>query len=237
MIHLLDLTKFRGTPTQQSLRIGLFGPRAPNDATVSGFAVDAMDSDPVIHLSVCNDGQRTIGVTGRGWLVGWDGKDTDETSYHRQVVTSNSDSNYLLDVQCGPHNLAATTGTTGKYGTIQLWDAAEGVMIDHTDTAPGSLIELSVTFSSDGKFLVSNGDLAYIFWRTDRSKLIRFGRMYHKNRSAPNELRGNLAFLPGTHLLGLGDDSALLVVDVDKSTLECLTNNCGAMTVTFDKND
>jgi WD40 repeat protein len=255
-VHILDLTKVSGAPKQQSLHIGklidwLHPPSIKDSdkssfmihtirpdassANMGDFSVSAMDDDHLVDLSTCKDGLRTLGVTEAGWLVSWDLTGKENPSYRRQVVTQGQGSNYLLDVQCGTNNLAVTTGTTGKYGTIQLWDATEGVMTDHTDTGSTSLIELGVAFSSDGKLLVSNGDLAYIFWKTDTNRLIRLGRMYHEGSLSPsNEIQMNLAFLPGTHLLGAGEGTAVLIVDIDKGKLKCLSNDCGGMSFRFD---
>jgi WD40 repeat protein len=258
-VHVLNLSKISDAPTKQSILLGsMIGWLHPpaykgsentsfivwiarphtNEAEIGDLAVGATDDDPLVDLSVCKGGSVQLGITKAGWLVAWDLKmdSSDKWRYRRQVIT-HPEENYLLDVMCGPNEVAVTTGTAGKYGTIQFWNQLAGVMTDYKDTGSSSLIELGATFSSDGRLLVTNGDISYIFWRADSGKLTQYGRMYHAGSMPSNELRDNLAFRPGNHVLAVAEGSSVLTVDADSGDITCLTKNCERITFRLDKGD
>jgi WD40 repeat protein len=260
VVHVLNLSKIPDVPAKQSLPLGsMIGWLHPpsiegsensslivwiarpqkNEAEIEDLPVGVTDDDPLVDLSVCKGGTVQLGITKAGWLVAWDFKmdSSDKWKYRRQVISHPEEANYLLDVMCGLDGVAVTTGTTGKYGTIQFWNRIDGVMTDYRDTGSSSLIELGATFSSDGKLLVTNGDISYLFWKVKSGKLTQYARMYHAGSMPRNEVRDNLAFRPGSHMLALADGSAVLIVDADTGDFKCLSKNCERTAWRVDRGD
>jgi WD40 repeat protein len=250
-VHVINLRAIPNAPVKQTVALGkMIGWRRPpiakgientsaivwiarkqpSVAEIGDLSVGETDDDFLADLAVCQGGTVELGVTRSGWLVGWDLTiaGVDKTRYRRHVIEGSHDSNYLLDVRCGPNSHVVSTGTTEKYGTIQLWNEIEGVMTFSKDTGSHSLIELDAVFSQDGSQLVTNGDLSYIWWHVESNSLQEVAVLYHVGSDTPIELRGNFAFKPNSHAVALSEGTALLLVDVDKQDISCFTQSCGA---------
>ena len=247
VVHVVNFRAIPNTPIKQTVALGSTYWRHPpfvkgvektslvmsikrtNASGIADLSVGATDDDTLTDLAICPGGNEAIGVTNAGWLVGWDLKSLggDKTKYRRHVIERSHDSNYLLDVRCGPNAQVVSTGTTEKYGTIQLWDGNEGVLSFSKDTDAHSLIEHGAVFSPDGSQLVTNGDLSYIWWEIQSSKLKEVAVLYHSGSGAPNELRSNFAFRPNGNVVALSEGTVLILVNIAKKDVSCFADDCG----------
>ena len=209
-----------------------------SDADSGELAFDDSNAYPA-EIALCSGGKTALGITRDGWFYRWDAE-ADRVIYRRHMETpEDSDADHAREfphaahLGCASESLGLTTGTTKKYGGIQLWDISAGVLSDFQKSEPDKSFYVdaySIALSSDGRFAVTDGEGSYRVWNLTSGKLVRETLIVHEAEPGWEYRTVNFSFAKGTHLLAYPDGDFVFLADLDKNAVRCLGTACPPLT-------